>query len=322
MDYIDKMLKIIEKQFVSIMANDPDFYSQYKIVLSNEQQYIKNKDRDPKAIYIVVKFMAGSINFGQILYPVNFNALGEGNKLEVAQKLLLEYAQTFNLGEEEKWEDVQLGKEHLTLNTNNKYVYNNQEYTLQQLKELNLVDFKIDNYVAKQVYTQPQVMSNFNAAWNEFRTLFFMTGTFLIGKNSMPITGIRYYESMDATEESGIDVDFIATSWDFTIQLDSQAFYGTDSRTTSKSKIGTLSFSMTSYAADNLLCNKVRAIAFNNKTIAPNGIKESFWFKLIFADPTFTIGTETNGRMEFHLANATSPQNIGELPLIALTFTN
>lgn len=295
MDYIDKMLKIIEKQFVSIMANDPDFYSQYKIVLSNEQQYIKNKDRDPKAIYIVVKFMAGSINYGQILYPVNFNALGEGNKLEVAQKLLLEYAQTYNLGEEEKWSE--------TWKDNNDVSHT-------------------DNYIAKQVYTQPQVMSNFNAAWNEFRSLFFMTGTFLIGKNSMPITGIRYYESMSAAEESGIDIDFIATSWDFTIQLDSQAFYGTDSRTTSKSKIGTLSFSMTSYAADNLLCNKVRAIAFNNKEIAPNGIKEKFYFKLIFADTSFKIGTETNGRMEFHLANATSPQNIGELPLIAFTFTN
>lgn len=281
-------MDIIKEQFVTVMSGDPDFYSQYKIILSNEQQYVKNKDRDPRAIYIVVKFMPGSINFGQMLYPINFNALGEADKLDVVQRLLLEYAQTFNLGEEKKWTDTE---------TN-------------------------DNYIAKQIYTQPQSLSNFNGTWNEFRSLFYMTGTFLIGKNSMPITGVRYYDSLDAEENTGIDIDFIATSWDFTIQLDSQAFYGTDSRTTSKSKIGTLSFSMTSYATNNALCNKIRAIAFHNKTIAPNGIKEKFYFKLVFADSTFAIGTETNGRMEFHLANATSPQNIGEFPLIAMTFTN
>ena len=43
--YIDRMMEIIEKQFLAIMADDPDFYTQYKIILSNEQQYIKTKDR-------------------------------------------------------------------------------------------------------------------------------------------------------------------------------------------------------------------------------------------------------------------------------------
>ena len=280
MNYIDKMMDIIKKQFIAIMNDDPDFYSRYDIILSNEQQYIKNEDRNPKSIYIVVKFVPGSINYEQMLFPINFNVLGEGNKLDVAQRLLLDYAQTYNLGEEEKWNEG------------------------------------TDSYVAKQVYTQPQVMSNFNTFSNEFRSLFYMTGTFLIGKNSIPITLVEYFKEMPSvTPATGETIDFITTAWDFAIQLDSQAFYGTDSITKSKSKIGTLTFSMTIYATNSDLCKKIRGIAFQNATDAPNGIKESFYFRLTFAD-----GTETD-ILEFHLAHVTSPQSIGEFPMMNAIFT-
>lgn len=288
-NYIDRMMAIIQKQFLEVMSRDVDFYSQYKIILSNEQQYVKNNERNPKNIYIVVKFMPGTMNFGQYLYPVNFNALGEGNKLDVAQRLLLEYAQTFNLGEEETWSET--------------YTDNGVTHT--------------DNYIAKQVYTQPQVMSNFNTFTTEFRSLFYMSGTFLIGKNSMPITKITYYKS--ASDSTGTDIDFITSSWDFAIQLDSQAFYGTNSRTKSKSKIGTLVLSLVCYLTGNDLCKKVRDMAFDNLatgTAAANGIKEKFYFSITFADG------HTVSKMEFHLSEASSPQSVGELPLLSLTFTN
>lgn len=280
MNYIDKMMDIIKKQFIAIMEDDSDFYSRYNIILSNEQQYIKNEDRNPKSIYIVVKFAPGSLNYGQMLFPISFNVLGEGNKLEVAQRLLLDYAQTYNLGEEEKWNEG------------------------------------ADSYVAKQVYTQPQVMSNFNTFSNEFRSLFYMTGTFLIGKNSMPIVGVEYFKELPTTTPAtGEEIGFITTAWDFAIQLDSQAFYGTDSITKSKSKIGTLTFSMTIYATNSDLCKKIRGIAFKNTTNAPKGIKETFYFRLTFAD-----GTETD-ILEFHLSHVTSPQSIGDFPMMNAIFT-
>ena len=320
--YIDKMMDIIKEQLLSIMSEDPDFYSQYNIILSNEQQYIKNKDRNPNNIYIVVKFMSGSVNFGQTLYPVNFNALGEGNKLDVAQRLLLEYAQTFNLGEDETWNDVWIGNQHLLPNENGKYTYNNVDYTIDELKALDPqpTGLKIDNYIAKQIYTQPQVMSNFNTFTTEFRSLFYMSGTFLIGKNSMPITKLEYYSSMptavDGVYPDGETINFITSSWDFSIQLDSQAFYGTNSRTQSKSKIGTLAISFTCYATDSALCNKIRGIAFNDTTLAADGIKTPFFFRA-----TFASGYQTP-IMEFRLHDASSPQSIGELPMMSLIFTN
>ncbi|MCR4661687.1 MAG: hypothetical protein K5765_06810 [Clostridia bacterium] len=284
MKYIDKMMDIIKEQFLTVMAKDHAFYSQYSIVLSNEQQYVKNKDRDPKKIYIVVKFISGSLNFGQNLVPININALGEGNKIEVCQRLLLEYAQEFNLGE-----PIDISREESGDGS---------------------------AYIVKQTYTQPQVMSNFNESWNEFRSLFFMSGTFLLGKDSIPIVGIQYFESADDSEEKGTEIQFISSSWDFSIQLDSQGFYGTNSRTESRSKIGTLTVNIISYLVDNNLCNKILAIAFNDIDAVPNGIKEKFYLSIQLANG-FSVT-----KMPFSLAHAHSPQNLGEFPLASLTFTN
>jgi len=279
MDNIKKIMDIIKEQFLEVMSSDPDYYGKYDIILSNEQQYIKSDERNSNGIYIVVKFIPGSINFGQNVLPVNINALGEGNKLEVCQRLLLEYAQQFNLGE-----------------------------------PINVPSSEDDpnTYIIKQVYTQPQVMSNFNPSWNDFRSLFFMTGTFLIGKNSVPIKEITYYES--ATAESGTKIDVINSSWDFSVQLDSQAFYGTNSRTRSESKVGTLSLSIVTYSTNNPLCSKIRKIAWNMN--GTDGLKTEFLFSVKFTD------TEQAEKMRFKLVSVTSPQNIGEFPLMSMTFTN
>lgn len=282
MNYIDKIMNIIKDQFIQVMSSDPNYYKQYNIILSNEQQYIKTKDRNVNSIYIVIKFIPGSINFGQNIIPININALGEGNKIEVCQRLLLEFAQQFNLGDpidipsNESWDN--------------------------------------NTYIIKQVYTQPQIMSNFNQTWNEFRSLFYMTGTFLLGKNSVPITKITYYENENDAE--GENIDFINSSWDFSVQLDSQAFYGTDSRTTSKSKIATLTFGIVSYLTSNKLCNKIKGMAWNIKSQAQKGIKEVFYLTVTFADGSIAE------KMKFSLASASCPQNLGEFPLISMTFTN
>ena len=282
MNYIDKIMDIIKNQFLEVMSIDSNYYSQYNIILSNEQQYVKSKDRDVNNIYIVIKFVPGSLNFGQNVVPININAMGEGNKIEVCQRLLLEFAQQFNLSD-----PINISKEDSGDN---------------------------NSYIVKQVYTQPQIMSNFTPTWNEFRSLFFMTGTFLIGKNSTPITSISYFEN--ESDEIGSEINFINASWDFLIQLDSQAFYGTDSRTISKSKIGTLTLGINSYLTDNKLGTKIKAIAWNMKDKAPNGIKEKFYFTVAFAD-----GSKAE-KMQFSLVSCNCLQNLGEFPVISLTFTN
>lgn len=280
MDNIKKIMDIIEQQFLTVMNSDPEYYDKYNIILSNEQQYVKEKYRDKDSIYIVVKFIPGSLNFGQTLIPINFNALGEGNKLEVCQRLLLEYAQQFNLCE--------------PINISASESGDGSSYTI------------------KQVYTQPQVMSNFNPTWNEFRSLFYMSGTFLLGKDSEAIKKITYYSSLD--QEEGSELNFINASWAFAIQLDSQAFYGTNSRTESKSKIATLTLNVTLYLKNDPLSLKTLKIAWNVDK-EHNSIKDVFYLDVEFEDLTVE-------KMPFHLSNANCTQNIGEFPLLSLVFTN
>lgn len=278
MNYANKMMEILEKEFISIMESDPEYYSSFNIILSNEQQYVKNVDRSPKTIYIVVKFLSATITYGQTLLPVTINAIGEENGLEVCQRLLLEFAQTYTLS-----------------------------------NEINMSDGK-DEYIVKQIWQAPQIMSNFNIVEAGFRSLFYMSGTFLLGKNSLPITKISYFD--DPASENGEDVDFITSSWQFNTQLDSQAFYGTDSRTISKSKIGTLILSLSFYLIDNGICKKITGIAFNDKEWAPDGIKSDFYLSLEFA------GGKKIEKMRFSMASVNSMQNIGEFPLVSISLTN
>lgn len=295
MNYVDKVFNIIKEQMVSIMAADPEFYGKYNIILSNEQQFVKNKDRSPYNIYIVVKFMAASLVYGQTLLPVNINAIAEQNKIEVCQRLLLEYAQTYTLGDDINISAAENGDEN-------------------------------DNstYVIKQVYQSPQVMSNFNSVFEGFRSLFFMSGTFLVGKDSNPIKEITYYASADA--ETGTKINFVDASWNFSIQLDSQGFYGTDSITESKSKLGTLGVFVVLQVVSNDFCNKIKAIAFRDKSIAPNGIKEVFYLSIAFADdPVDSQGNVTTPyvqKMPFHMASADAKQSVGQFPLMTVSLTN
>lgn len=144
---IKDIMDLIEQQMVEIMQNDYEYYKNYNIKLANEQYYVKPEDRkEPNIIYIVVKFLPSEIMFNQNVIPVTINAVSEYNKFEVCQRLLLEYAQTYNLVD-----DIWKGK----INYN-------------------------------QTYTTPQVMSNFNEAYYGYRTTFYMSGTFLLSYNSNP----------------------------------------------------------------------------------------------------------------------------------------
>jgi hypothetical protein len=95
----DEILTLIQGQLLEYM-NAPENYEKYKnfkIVLSKEQQFMKLKDKDPNAIYIVVKFGAAEVVFGQTVLPATIMALTEQNRIESAYSLFYEYAQKYNL---------------------------------------------------------------------------------------------------------------------------------------------------------------------------------------------------------------------------------
>ena len=95
----DEILSLFQEQLVEHMNSDEyiDKYNGLKLVISKEQQFMKIKDKDPNAIYIVVQFGSADILFGQTVLPVTINALTEQNNIELAYDLFYEYSQKYNL---------------------------------------------------------------------------------------------------------------------------------------------------------------------------------------------------------------------------------
>lgn len=274
-DYNDELLELMKDELVEIISSD-EYYKDFHFILTNEQQFVKNSDRKPHCIYIVVKFLEGTPFLGQNILPINVNAIGEENGIEACQRLLTEFAQAYNL----------------------KTTNSSTESTT----------------IFKQFYSTPQVINNFNEVWVGFRTLFYLSGTFLIGEKSNPISEVTVN---GMTEDGEIyKIKFLSCQFSYDNQLDPQAYTGTNSRTKSIAKIATLSISFSLYLTNDEFCNTILGMGFNNTTLAPNGNKTTFSFNIKFAS-----GLEVNN-MTFKLANVSGQQNVGEFPLISVSFTN
>lgn len=159
---VDSIMELVEKQFIELMRDEYEYYQNYKIILSNEQYYVSPEDRqETNTIYIVIKFLPAEINYNQNVVPITITAVSEYNKLEVCQKLLLEYAQTYNLKPDQSENDI----------------------------------------IFSQTYTTPQVMSNFSEVYYGYRTTFYMSGTFLLSYNANPETVYFLYKDKEGKEQ-------------------------------------------------------------------------------------------------------------------------
>lgn len=96
---LESIMNIIQSQ-LSVLVNLPEnaeLFAGVRLICSLEQQFMKIKDKDRHAIYIVVRLGASSVVFGQTVLPVTIMALTEENKIELTRNLLMQYALTFNL---------------------------------------------------------------------------------------------------------------------------------------------------------------------------------------------------------------------------------
>lgn len=266
---LKKLMKIIEEQFLSVMQDDYEYYQKFNVILSREQQFIKSVDKKPNSIYIVVKFLSANFNYGQIVQPITINAISEANKLEACQRLLSEYAAKFHYGA--------------------------------------TIEDEENNDLIKQTYIAPVVMSNFNEVGEAYRSLLFMSGTFLIGKNSFPISRIEWANPKTNEYE---EVPFLTSHWGWAAQLDSQGFYYTQGRTVSETRLGTLVFNFTIYQTQTNFCKEIIDLVFN----AERSINPTFTFLITFKDNTFKT-------IDFKCSQIENNQNIGEFPVLSLAFT-
>lgn len=67
-----------------------------KIVVLKEQLFAKNGEFDPNKIYVVVKYLTSSIEYGAETQPVQLLVLSEQNGLQEAKEIFDTYTQTHN----------------------------------------------------------------------------------------------------------------------------------------------------------------------------------------------------------------------------------
>lgn len=262
---IDKIYELIMKQFNEVMGKDPEYYSKYKVYVSIEQQYVTPDKREKGAIYIVIKYLPASLNYGQVVLPITINALAENNKIEVCQKLLLEFAQTYNLTQNE------------------------------------------DNTIL-QTYTSPANASNFNEVYDGFRSLFYMSGTYLISENA---NTFKVYVTGESEE-----VPCLSTGLNFDIQLDTQGTFKSDNFTKSVGLLGTYTMTFACYLTNTPLLNKTLAISLKDLEKEPDGVNTTFYFDLVFKN-----GLSIKN-VAFKLVNLSIQRNVSEMPIVSMTFTN
>lgn len=284
-NYIDLTLKMIEDEINHILTvYDPDFYKAYKnsVIICDEQIFAKKKELVPNAIYIVTKFGTASFDFGQALIPITLNAVSEQNKLDVCQKLLFDLA---------------------------------TEYT--QKAPIASSEFPSTDY-AKQLWNTPNVINNFNEVSIGFRSLFYMTGTLIIGHDSSPIEELIYNYIEDGTPKTfPIHKYMITFSDSFDVYPDTQAFYTTGGIGKTAAKTASYAFSITLFkvGGDGFeFFNLCKAIKRGDSTKAPKGISTKFSISMKDKDDTEAWTAE------YTLINYTMQQNKGDLPTVALTF--
>ena len=92
------ILRMIENQFNEIIHSGDCVYKGFHVSVAEEQDFnrIKCQD-DTNHIYIVVKFLAADINYGQVLLPITITAVSEDRKLDVCKRLLFEFADRNNM---------------------------------------------------------------------------------------------------------------------------------------------------------------------------------------------------------------------------------
>lgn len=287
-EYVDKTLDMIRREIDYILTSpnvDPLFYADYvnSVEICDEQIFAKKKNLTPNHIYIVVKFGTASFDFGQALLPITMNAVSEQNKLSVCQKLLFDLA---------------------------------TEYT--QKPPIEGSDFPSTDYV-KQLWNTPNIISNFNEVNIGFRSLFYMTGTLLIGHNSSPIVELVYNKGV-AGEEFVLSDYMITFSDSFDVYPDTQAFYSTHGIGRTAAKTASYAFSVTLFKIndENGFMSKIRNIKRGNLVAEPNGISTKFSLYMRDKDEDPSTGGFT---AEYTLINMTIQQNKGDLPTVALTFS-
>lgn len=177
-----------------------------------------------------------------------------------------------------------------------------------------------------QLYMTPRAAMNFNEIYNEFRSLFSVTGTLIIGDNTIRMTELSYYPLGGVSGEEPEIIPVIAYNDSTENSLNPQPYSNSVGRTKSYGSFQTFSFSIVLYPdGSKKMIQKLFQLKFDTSKSHQN---DSFVFQLKFnnMDLDFDIAAahpERNktAKWTYKCKNVDYTQKIGEIPILNVQFT-
>lgn len=254
MSYISDSIELIKKE-MAIVAND---YPDLKVIVADERQFVREKDRGSKVIYIAIRMTQATYNYGVAIQPITITAVSEANSLGDCQTLLLDFVSRYNL--------------------------------------------KGDG-TFQQSYSAPAVITAFADVQDGYRALMYISGTLIAGDTTNPFT-VTYTKDGKTYE-----VPIISSNLGCDTQLDTQATYGSANFTQSRAMVTTFTVGMTCYLTS-------EGLPLEALKVASKGNANDTVFPL-----TLSFRSGITIEMEARLSSFSINQSIGEMPVIAMTFT-
>lgn len=299
-----KIMNIFREQLSAIVSTDTEYYGKYPIVISNEQYYVSDEDRDPNKIYIVIKFLAATIEYGQFNVPVLINAVTEANSIDIAQRLLIEYTSAFNQ------KTLKLGNDLIYQNYEAPSITSNFEAIYDGYRSLMVMSgtFLLSSNINRCKVRYFDVYEDDCEKVNALPTEKSEKETLIYNSN--------YYKWNDDSNRyelyEGEYIDIINFTDSLDLTPDTQPFFHTQNFTSSINKYGTYTFNIVMYLTKDGVVNKYLKI--KSRRISNN---TSFIFAIDYDDTSLNVPP-----LPYKMISASSQQNKGEMPFLTLVFTN
>lgn len=349
----DNIMKEIKNQLMTVIEEDYSYFKNYKFVISSEQQFIKDSDIDPNNIFIVVRFLPASVNMGQIVLPMTITALSEQNNLKVCQTLFNDLSQAYNLktsGDKKTrfiYESprvfgnftsvadgfrslIQVSATFVVSENANFFTVKYCDDTKNEIKSI------ISYFGNVEVVDEEQFLETFSERKKhhfsfEISRGWMKTSTgehhpIIVASNNEEMLS-KYGIMIDDEPEDGDTFDIVVSKkiieeipiitkdFNFNNTLDTQPFFNTNNIANSVARYGTFNISFALYLlSDVQIVNDILDIlCLTNSENAYTSVDKKFYLEL-----EFQSGHKISNY--FRLAGVNGKENIGDIPMINVTF--
>ena len=253
-------MDLVSLIFGQITALKQRYGYETPVIVDSEQAFVKRKDLEPGTVFVLVRELTDEIQIGVRIRPIQMLILSEQNALEEAKAFFSAYAREFN------WESYEGFGEGVFV---------------------------------KQQWTDPAVLSNFNAVDYGYRSVLYCAATFYVMENVCDLRGLK----IDNDSVKALTFGMAYGMTPNTQQLKNEYI------AKSVKSVSSLSITMSIPMTESPLLSKVNGIMA--ETLDGN---EDFEF-------SFSLGSTTFTGLKMKLTMTDFSASIADVPAIRLGFT-